>query len=261
MLKTLDFVLCAWKLQFKTLFEYKKSFAISAITMVVNDFFMVFFWYVFFNVMPKIAGWGLNETILLVGFTATAFGVYALLFAGARNFNEFVANGELDFFLLKPKNILLHVCVSKTDISAAGEFVFGWICLLISGYFSLGNFILFNALAFLSGIVFVFTFILISLPAFFIPKTDVLYHNLWNSTIHFATYPTDFFSGFVKFILVFIIPAFFITTLPVQTLTHFSWMSVLILFAFAIVFGLAVSFLFKLCLKKYESGNSIALRT
>lgn len=261
MLNALEFFACAIKLQFKTVLEYKKSLAISALTMIINDFFMVFFWYVFFNVMPAINGWGFNEIILLVGFVAVAYGFYAIFFSGIRNLNDFVANGELDFYLLKPKSVLLNVSVSRIEFSAFGEFLFGYICLFLSGYFSPQSFIMFNALAFLSGIVFAFSFVLISLPAFFIPKTDVLFNNLFNSVIHFATYPTDIFSGAVKLALTFIIPTFFITSLPVKAVISTSAESFLVLAAFALAYALAVSFLFRLCLRKYESGNTMALRS
>jgi len=261
MLKTLDFMLAYYKIHFKTMLEYKKSFAVSILTMAVNDIFMLFFWYVFFNVMPKINGWGFNELVLLSGFVAVAFGFFSIFFFGARSFSELVINGELDFFLLRPKDAFLHLSVSKQNNSALGEFIFGIFCLFLSGFFTPANLALFLALAFISGILFAFTFALINIVSFYIPKAETLIANLDNAAIHFSSYSASIFSGAIAFLLYFILPAFFISTLPVQSIISFSLSNIALLIGFTIVYSLAVYFLFNLALKRYESGNTIALRS
>lgn len=260
MMGTVLFVLTYFGIHAKTLLTYGKSTLISTFTMALNDVFLIFFWYVFFNIIPKVNGWGFSEMILLVGFVATSFGFFSLFFYGAGKIGEIVTAGELDYYLLKPKNVLLHTLIAQINFSSFGEFVFGIICLFISGYFSPATALLFFSLAFLSGVVYTISEILIQLPAFYLPKADILTYNMNNALLHFSSYPTTIFSGITQLFLYFIIPAFFISTLPVQIIFQFSIIQLLEMILFIIIYGAIVVGLFYYSLKRYESGNSIDVR-
>ena len=76
----------------------------------------------------------------------------------------------------------------------------------------------------------------------------------------FAMYPFPVFEGVAKIILLTLIPAGFITGVPVGLLQNFDakwfWLSLLIA-GFFMAFSIAV---FKHGLKKYESGSMFTVR-
>lgn len=260
-IKTLEFLFAYYKLQWSTIFEYKKSFFINSITMAINDVFLIFIWFIFFHQVESLNGWGFNELLIVASVLATAFGFFSLFSYGMRSLNDLVLNGELDFYLLKPKNPLLHVMVSKMNVSALGELLFGIVTFYFSGYLTIPSFFLYYFVCIIAAIVLTTTYLLISLPSFYLYKTDILFKNLDWGTLHFASYPSSIYSGAAKFLLYFVIPAYFISTLPSEILIQWNLFSLLYLVAFTISYAAIVYSLFLFNLNRYESGNTMSLRT
>ena len=75
----------------------------------------------------------------------------------------------------------------------------------------------------------------------------------------FSTYPTTLFNGVVRVILFTAIPAGFIAYVPVRFLREWQlWQLGIMLVATAFYITLAIV-VFHLCLRRYESGNLVAM--
>lgn len=112
--------------------EYKAAFLMQSSFMAVNNAFIVFVWYVFFQKFGTIGGLDFGHYIILQALMGLAFGLQQLLFGGCWSIAYKIRDGGLDSELLLPGSPLLRILMSKTDISAVGDIcfalvVFAWL--------------------------------------------------------------------------------------------------------------------------------------
>jgi ABC-2 type transport system permease protein len=77
--------------------------------------------------------------------------------------------------------------------------------------------------------------------------------------ITFGIYPITLFDNYAKLILFTVIPAAFVGAVPAEFIRSFTWQSLLELVAGAVVFLLLAVSIFRLGLRRYESGSAIQL--
>jgi ABC-2 type transport system permease protein len=78
-----------------------------------------------------------------------------------------------------------------------------------------------------------------------------------NAMITFGIYPITLFDNYAKLILFTVIPAALIGAVPADFIRNSSWQSLAELLAGAVVFLLIAVSIFRLGLKRYESGSAI----
>src|SRR5919199_3371275 len=105
--------------------EYRAAFWAQVFSMVLNDAMWIAFWALFFASFGQVRGYGFSEVAVLWSYVAFVFGVSTGVFGGCWGFASKVAQGELDFFLVLPKPVLLHLGVSFSIWSAWGDALFG----------------------------------------------------------------------------------------------------------------------------------------
>ncbi len=171
-----------------------------------------------------------------------------------------VMRGELDFYLALPKPTLLHILISRMDLTAPGDVLFGIIVytLLIGpSPVQIGLF----ALCTLTGAIIFTAFTIITQSlAFWLGSAEGLAQQFTNAMISFSTYPTVIFRGMVKVALFTIIPAGFVSYMPVQLLRSFSWSMMGGLLAFTAASLIVAIVVFHRGLRRYESGNLVVVR-
>jgi ABC-2 type transport system permease protein len=240
--------------------EYRVSFASQVVAMLINDIIWLVFWLAYFTSFPVVGGWGRDEIVTMWAVLATSFGVSATLCGGAAHIAGMIMRGELDFYLSLPKPPLLHVLISRMDLTAPGDVLFGLLVYAVIITPSPWQIALFGLFTLTGAIIFAaFTIITQSL-AFWLGSAEGLAQQFSNAMISFSTYPTVIFRGIVKVALFTIIPAGFVSYMPVQLLRSFSWSMLggLLLFTVASL-ALAV-WVFGRGLRRYESGNLVVVR-
>jgi ABC-2 type transport system permease protein len=124
----------------------------------------------------------------------------------------------------------------------------------------LPHFLLFTLFTVSAAVLFVGFFIFSGSLSFFIGNAENVAEQWRNSLITFSTYPSTLFDGGVKLLLYTLVPAGFVSYLPVQALHTMSWQ----ISAFALSGSLTtlwagVAF-FHLGLRRYESGSLMDMR-
>ena len=76
----------------------------------------------------------------------------------------------------------------------------------------------------------------------------------------FSTYPMNIFNGVVRILLFTIVPAGFISFVPLQLLQHFSWPLFCAMIGFTLLFVSIAVGMFNLGLRRYESGNLLGMQ-
>ena len=123
----LKLIFSYFKLNLKKEWKYKSSFFMQIIMMILNDLFFIIQWYVIFQLVDNIGGYGFNETMLLWALAAGGYGFSHTFFAGAWNLKDIVYEGKLDVFLTQPKSVIINVCCSSTDVSGIGDMIYAFV--------------------------------------------------------------------------------------------------------------------------------------
>ena len=197
-------------LNLKKEWKYKSSFFMQIIMMILNDLFFIIQWVIIFKIVDNIGGYGFNETLLLFGVAAGGFGISHAFFGGAWHLRDMIYDGKLDVFLTQPKNILLNICCSSTEISAVGDIMYAYIVLIIIGA-PWHWYLLMLPVIILSGLVFVSVYIIFCTLCFYIKRGDAVAKAVEGAMNKAGNYPPAIYNTVVKTILYTIIPVFFFT--------------------------------------------------
>jgi len=257
MLHELKFLICLWKTNIAAAMEYRAAFISQSIGMILNDAVYFVVWIIFFDRFPSIRGWQLTDMFLVFGISAGAFGLAGMLFGNAFNLGEIIVNGRLDYYLSLPRPTLLHVLASRAVPSGFGDFLYGFISYFASSQFSLdglGRFVVGLALA---TTVFVSFLVIIQSLAFWLGTGGTFTGLAINAMITFALYPITLFNNTAKLILFIVVPAAFMGAVPAGFVRGFSWSTLGLMTLAAVGFLSLAILLFRLGLRRYESGSAI----
>lgn len=256
----LAFAGISWKLNLMGAMEFRFSFLLSAGTMIINNTVWLFFWWIYFNRFQIVNGWEMRDVMMMWAVSAGSFGMLAVFFGNAIRLSELIAGGQLDGYLSQPKPVLLHVLVSRMSVSAIGDLMFGWMVYAFFGDVSLRGLLLFLAALLIGLAILLGMAVLIGTLAFYYGNTEGLSRQLFNSLITFTTYPTDIFRGLGKVMLFTVIPAGFISYMPIKLLRSIDIGFALSASAFSIGLLTFAIWCFYRGLARYTSGNMTGMR-
>ncbi len=249
------------KLNLKSVMEYRTSFVMQIFAMLISNASFGFMWLIFFKRFPVVGGWTFQDTMLLLSLSSLNWGIVNLFASGTAFLAKAIANGELDYQLTLPKNLLWLIATSKANFATSiGDIIFGVMAYCFAG--SLTNLQLLNfVLMVLITAVILFNFILITQSiGFFVGNFEDAADQLF-IVLLFGTYmPQGGIHGFLKLIMMTILPVMLIGKVPVELIRVFSWTSLGILLGAAIVSTVFALWLFNRGLKRYESGNLIGVK-
>lgn len=258
--RTLRFIGAYAVANLQSAMEYRSAFFVQVMMMFASDSLWLFFWWTYFHQFPLVHGWQVTNIVVLWAVSACGFGISVSIFGNARQLGTLIMNGGLDAYLGMPRNILLHVCISATDPTGLGDMLFGlgaYILLLHPNPLQLALFVL--LVVHVCGIFTAFAILLGSL-AFFLGNTEGFTQQMFGALISFSTYPMDIFRGAVRILLFTILPAGFISFIPLQLLTQFTWLLLGALTGFTLLFLATAAGVFRMGLRRYESGNLMGMQ-
>jgi len=256
-MKELKFLLAVWQANLQSIMEYRVAFLTQMVGMMLNDFMYFAIWIIFFQRFKDVNGWGVGDMYITYGILASAFGLVALLFGNAFTLSDIINNGRLDYYLSLPRPVLLHAVASRTIASGMGDFTYGFLSYALSGQFSWDGLLRFVLAMLLAATVFVSFLILVQSLAFWMGVISNLSNLFVNAMITFGIYPITMFDSYAKLILFTLIPAAFMGAVPAAFIRSFTWQTLAELLAGAVVFLFLAVTIFRLGLRRYESGSSI----
>ena len=240
--------------------EYRAAFIVQVLTMVANDGLWLFFWWTYFRTFPLVNGWQSSNIIVIWAVAACGFGIGMGVFGNTQKLASLIMNGGLDAYLGMPRNVLLHVCITASDPTAWGDIAFAVGAFVLLLHPDLLHFVLFLFLSFLGALILVSFLVILGSLAFFLGNTEGLSQQMLGALTTFSTYPMNIFNGIVRIFLFTVIPARFISFVPLQLLQQFSWVLFAGMIGFTLLFvGIAFG-IFELGLRRYESGNLLGMQ-
>jgi ABC-2 type transport system permease protein len=244
----------------KAALALRGSFLMRCIMMFLNNLIVFINWWIVLQKVDSIGGWKLAEMALLWGVVASAFGLSVFLFGGTTELSRVVADGQLDNYLLQPREPLFQIISSKCLVGGLGDFFSGILFLYLSGYLRTELVPLILLCIFLIMIGLTATNVIFHCSAFWINSAKELSDSLWNFLIAFSTYPGSIYRGLVRLILYSLLPAGFFAIIPVEIISNANYKSLLLLIVATIIYVIVAFVLFYLGLRRYESGSAIRMR-
>lgn len=235
------------------------TFLTNVCFMVLNNASFIVQWLLLFNLKESIGGYDLSDIMMLWGLAAGTYGFSHIFFQRAYSLSELIINGKLDSFLVQPKNVLLSVISSATNVSAIGDLIYGYLVICIFK-FSVINLLLFTLFSMLGTIILTSFAIITGSLSFWIVRGDLFAENMNNVMINFSTYPDSIFKRSVRLLLYTIVPIGFASYLPLKIILHFDLIYLLAVVVFTLFITLLAAFLFYRGLKRYSSSNLMSAR-
>lgn len=255
--KSLKLMLYYFKFNISSVMEYRVSFLVQSFSMILNNSAFIFFWWILFNNVNTIGGYSFQDEMMLWAVMSTSFGLCFVTFGNVNSITKMILNGELDTYLLQPKDPLLNILCSKTVVSAWGDTMYGIILFLLINGFDIKSFLLFLMFCITGALIFASVLVFFHTLSFYTGNTEGLTQLVTEFLISFSIYPEGIFKGAVKFILYTIIPAAFMVYIPAGVIKQFSLLRLTEVLGAAVLWITIAYAMFYRGLKKYESGNLI----
>ena len=237
----------------------KTTFITNILFMLLNNASFILQWVILYSLKDNIGGYTFKQVLLLWGIAAGTYGFSHFFFKRVYSLSEIINTGKLDASIIQPKNVLLSVITSDVEASALGDLLYGYIMLFICDL-PITSILLFTLFIICGGIIMTSIAIIYGSLAFWFNNTEMLADTGNSLMVNFATYPDGIFKGVVKTLFYTIIPIGFSNYIPVQILTKFNILSLLIVIGVtAFILFIAVTIFYK-GLKNYSSSNLMSAR-
>ena len=239
--------------------EYRGPFLLQVFGMMLNNASFLVFWGVLLNQTGTIGGWGFSDVLFLWALGPAAFGLAHGIFGNVRQLGSLIVQGDLDVYLLQPKDALFHALISRTMPAAWGDFAYGFVLLPFLTQDPV-RWALFMVFVVTGALIFVGFFALIQSLTFWLGNISGLAGAVTEVLLNFTLYPDTVFPPEMRWALYTLVPAGFLVFLPIQVLRNLDWIWLPVIVAAAIGLCLAAWLVFRAGLKRYESGNAIGSR-
>lgn len=250
-----------FKVNLASALEYRASFLLQAFGMALSNGTFVFFWWIAFTqIGGRIGGYDFRDVMFIWALTSAAFGASNILFANMNSITRLIISGELDTFLLQPKDVLVNLLCAKTSLSAWGDLIYGFVLMTLTqgadamawGMFLMG--IVIGGLLMTAISVTAHTF------TFYFGDASLFGGMALEFIVNFCIYPEGIYRGFVRVLMLSVLPASFIVHVPLKLARSFDPIWLLILLGASMLYCLLSYQFFYQGLKRYESGNLIITR-
>ncbi len=203
--------------------EYRTAFVVDLILAISETGWQIVALWVFFFHRDRLETWTFPEAVIILGLFVFFDGFMAMFFQpNMEQIVEHVRHGTLDFVLLKPVNAQFLATTRHMRFRHVGYVVAG---LALIGYslarlhvtphaLNVGLFLLLLVAAAL--ILYSLLLMLVTLAFWFVDVTNIL--NLLWAVYEAGRVPVDVFPRVVRWVLTFVVPVAFITTVPARTL-------------------------------------------
>ncbi|HPT78429.1 MAG TPA: ABC-2 family transporter protein [Candidatus Atribacteria bacterium] len=250
-----------FKVNLASALEYRASFLLQAFGMALNNCSFVFFWYIAFSqIGGRIGGYDFNDVMFIWALCSSAFGASHILFANMNSITRIIVSGELDTFLLQPKDVLVSLLCSKTSLTAWGDFLYGFILMALTHGGDAQAWSMFLLGIVIGGLLMTAISVTAHTMTFYLGDASLIGSMALEFVINFCIYPEGIYRGVVRVLMLSVIPASFIVHIPLKLARHFSPGLLLLLLTVSAAYCCFAYVFFYRGLKRYESGNLIIAR-
>jgi len=241
-------------------FALRHAFWMSAAFMLINNLLFFSTWWILLGRFQHVQGWTLPDIMCLFGISCTGYGVAVVLAGGLFDLARKVHDGELDTWLTQPKSVLVQALGSRTHMSGWGDLASGIGLLALSGAVSWSSLPLLAIGVACACATFVACGVAAHSLAFWLGRTHELSRAIFEFTVTFSLYPPSLFGPGLKWLLFIVLPAGFVSYLPVELLRAPDVRTLLACVTGTAAYFGAALWLFHRGLRRYASGSRFYAR-
>ena len=199
--------------------SYRGDFFISLATSFAATIFSLGFVVILFEKAPQLKGWRFEEALFLYGFSLIPYGLFNVLSLNLYDFgNNYIMEGKFDRVLLRPISSLFQVLFEVFRIESLQEIVTGSVVVWYAAsrlqiHWTILDLTMLFVWALSGGVIYVSVFLFLSTFSFWFEDRIGIHPPFWN-LIAFGRYPLSIYSGFIQFMLSWIIPFGFASFYP-----------------------------------------------
>lgn|GEM_PF-1771816 len=230
--------------------------------MVIQQCTAIAFLGVIFYRIEAIRGWSLYEMVFLLGLFVLSKPVYRIFFQGASDVSRLVLTGELDQFLIRPRNTLILILTCRSNPVAAGDIFLGLVFLVYGAHhleinLSLWKVLYLAGLVAAASLIYVGTLLLKGALCVFVVKIDAM-NALLQQFQEYSKYPISIYHPLIKTMLVTLLPYGLASSVPAAVLLGkdgmpwIAWLAPLFCLSYALIMGIFLLW----SLRFYRSSGS-----
>lgn len=254
------FVTAYWRINLAAVLEYRASFISQVLGMFINDGIWLAFWALFFARAKVVRGWDAQDIITLWAVITLAFGLHCALAGNALRLATLITRGQLDYYLALPKDPLVHMLISDVNLFGLGDALFGPVVYLLLTPVTWERTALFLISGLCGAVIFASFGVITGSLAFWLGNAETLARQAFEGMLNFSTYPDAIFNGAVKVVIYTVLPGAVVGSLPVRLMRQFDGRLLAAELGAAVLFALVAVSVFRLGLRRYESGNLLTMR-
>ena len=245
------------QLHMKTAMEYRTNFFMQSGFMLLNDVLWILIWYFLFSTFGTVNGYDFSDALIIFGVYGFSYGIAATFFGNRNALSEIIMEGRLDFYLTLPIDELFHALIAKSSYDGVADILYAF---MVVAVFAPHGLLIALIAGMVAAVVFISFMVLIESLGFWIEHPKSTTKSMRNTIQGFGAWPLDVYPVTARAIL-YIIPVAFVGTVPAHLVKSFSWGEFgLLMLVAALMLTLALS-VWRIGVKRYESGNLIATRT
>lgn len=210
----------------KSNYMYKFNSLTIGLAVMVRELINLVAIYLLFTRFSHLQNWNIKELFFLYSFLFLSYSLVTFLFAGIRDFESIVYEGEFDRYLLRPLGALFQVISSRADYAATfGHGMIGVLLFLVSANavgvpWNAAN-LLFLLFTIAGGVMIQASlFMIASTFSFWTVRTTNIRNILFFNTRKFAGYPVSIYPMVIKITVIYVIPFAFVNYFPALYFLH-----------------------------------------
>ena len=247
------------KIQLMKMIEYRGDFFFWLIVSLMWTAFNYFFFYLIFGNAKTIAGWTLDELMVVLSFfTMIDALTWSVFWPNMSHYTEDVFSGKLSKYLLQPANSIFLLTTEHVTYHNIPRFFIGLIILILTALkmdVSVSFVQLLTIVTlFITSVIFLYSgWFILATCSFWVEKLQNI-NEIMPGFRRIYQVPRQVYTGVTAITISFIFPVGLVTSLPSEVLLRTTpWGLVLYFICFTALFAfLAISF-FRISIRKYSS--------
>ncbi len=236
-------------------FAQARLAATAAVVMFLNNLVFFVSWMIYFGNFSSLRGWTLKDISVMYGISAWSFGLMLVLAGGVRDIARTITDGALDVHLGRPRHPLPSLLCSRSGVSGWGDMASAFVFWFWFGDLTPADLPVVVGLASAGAAILTAMMVVIQSAAFWVPKSAGMADDLFNMLVSITVYPQHTYGMVVRVLLFTVLPAAFISLLPVEAIREGAAWKAAATIAAAVGYGWIATWIFERGLKRYTSGN------
>ncbi|MBV8061150.1 MAG: ABC-2 family transporter protein [Alphaproteobacteria bacterium] len=234
--------------------DVKRTVSLGLAMLFQNLMFFTL-WVIFFHTVQQVKGWQLADLGLMYGTVATAVGLTIFMADGVRTIGTKIQNGSIDGLLARPRHALLPLILSRSNSASLGDILSGPIYWFLFGHATASQIPLLLVITVMASSIFLSSLVIFYSMPFWVSNSQRFPDQMFDILIIFCSIPQHAQTDAVKVVMFSLLPAGFISLIPVGLLHQFDARMLALMMAATLFYGVLAVIIFNAGVRRYVQAR------